>query len=399
MTTTVFSRWTPEAEHKLIEDAARVGQLAVAEIEEAERNAEFSQEVIQAMVDAGFHHMLLPRRYGGMVSMGTYEQALRTVASYNMSAAWLCYFWAIHPIWVAYMRNEAAELILSEDKLIADIFATQGRLEPDGTGWRLFGEWKMGSGGIYAEWIGLGALAQLPGWPEPGPVFAVVRTRDVEIIRNWDSLGLRATASHGARADGVFVPDEFVLPFLWFMIDPHTRPEPLDLEDPLFRVPFMALFLAGFAPIIATAARRMVDLLREYTERRIRVVQGGVLERDQGRSHRLLGNLYSRLDMVDALVDRYFRKLEELIERGENPISEQERSQMFAWRAQVVRESTLVAYEAFNFMGGMAVYKSHPAERLLRDIVTFANHPTQMFEDALSAYGRTVLGLPSGHIA
>jgi alkylation response protein AidB-like acyl-CoA dehydrogenase len=398
MTTTTVSRWTPEAEHKLIEDAARVGQLALAEIEEAERNAEFSQEVIRTMVDAGFHHMLLPRRYGGMVSMRTYEQVLRTVAYYNMSAAWLCYFWAIHPIWVAYMRNEAADLILSEDKLIADIFAAQGRLERDGTGWRLFGEWKFGSGAIYAEWIGLGALAQLPGWSEPGPVFAVVRTRDVEIVRDWDALGLRATASHGVRADGVFVPDEFILPFLWFMIDPRTHPELVDRGDPLFRVPFIPLFVAGFAPIIATAARRMVDLLREYTERRIRVIQGGVVEREQGRSHRLLGNLYSRLDMVDALVDRYFRKLEELIERGENPISEQERSQMFAWRAQVIRESTLVAYEAFNFMGGMAVYKSHPAERLLRDIMTFAAHPAQMFEDALSAYGRTILGLPSGHI-
>ena len=50
-------------------------------------------------------------------------------------------------------------------------------------------------------------------------------------------------------------------------------------------------------------------------------------------------------------------------------------------------------------MDGMAVYKSHLAERLLRDIMTFANHPAQMLGDALSAYGRTILGLPSGHIA
>ena len=76
--------------------------------------------------------------------------------------------------------------------MVADVFAPIGRLEKDGEGYRLYGQWNFASGVLWSEYIGLGAMADLGNGPEY--VMAVVRTTDpnFKLIENWDTLGLRS---------------------------------------------------------------------------------------------------------------------------------------------------------------------------------------------------------------
>ena len=63
----------------------------------------------------------------------------------------------------AYLPPKGREEVLGNHELIADVFAPLGRLEKDGDGYRLYGQWNFASGVLWSEWIGLGAMADLTG--------------------------------------------------------------------------------------------------------------------------------------------------------------------------------------------------------------------------------------------
>ena len=60
---------------------------------------------------------------------------------------------------VIFLQKEE-KIVLGKHELIADVFAPIGRMEKDGDGYRLYGQWNFASGVLWSEWIGLGAMAR-----------------------------------------------------------------------------------------------------------------------------------------------------------------------------------------------------------------------------------------------
>ena len=76
----------------------------------------------------------------------------------------------------------------------------------------------------------------------------VLTTTDpnLKLIENWDTLGLRATGSNGVHVDGAYIPEHLLLRGKdIFEMGKPTGGE-YDPEDPVYRMPFMQLFLVGF---------------------------------------------------------------------------------------------------------------------------------------------------------
>ena len=80
------------------------------------------------------------------------------------------------------------------------------------------------------------------------PLTALLRPEQVEIVENWDVVGLQGTGSNDLRVHGQFVPDE------WTFI---RGGEPT-VDEPLYRYPSIAY--AALAVIIFLHAVRSYQL-------------------------------------------------------------------------------------------------------------------------------------------
>lgn len=265
-------------------------------------------------------------------------------------------------------------------------------------GVRLSGQWNWGSGILFCDWVGLGAMVKVPGHgDEPQPCLVTVHKSQFEVIRNWDSFGLRATGSHAVKVSNAFVPWSKILPVVsakmsGIPVDGHYEP-----ETPIFRQPFMASFLMGFIAIAMGSAERMMDELIERTKKRQRAMYG-TKEWGSLLTQRNIGELDAKLEMIRAGYDRYVSRLEECVAKGESVLPDADEMRLGALRAKVVAESRDLCFRAFELLGGSAAYKGDPVERFPRDMFMVSVHITQAYEDHMAARGRTIFGLPGGVI-
>src|SRR5699024_4614671 len=148
---------------ELIERAREIGKLAEKHAIQTDLNRELPQEVIDKIIEAGFTRVHRPKEYGGQIlDYHTFGDIIRTVANYNISAAWITYFAIIHYIWAEFLSKEGCNEIFNTDDLLADVLATVGEVtnDEDGEGYRLSGHWNFCSGVLWSDWIGLGAVHQ-----------------------------------------------------------------------------------------------------------------------------------------------------------------------------------------------------------------------------------------------
>ena len=65
-------------------------------------------------------------------------------------------------------------------------------------------------------------------------------------------------------------------------------------------------------------------------------------------------------------------------------------------RSQAAKMAAEMALKVILTLGGTSIFKGDPVELFVRDVIAFASHPTQLWEDAMSSYGSTQFGGP-GH--
>jgi|GEM_PF-321676 len=379
----------------LLARADDVGRVAEVEAMEADRNAQFSDKLARAIKEAEFHKLMRPKRYGGLqVDLRTYAEIIRTVARHSVAAGWLTYFYSMHEVWAANLPPEGRDEIFGQGGLLADVVAPLGRVERDGDGYRLYGQWNFTSGVLHSDWIGLGAVMELPDSQNPEYCLLALPKSDLKIVENWDTVGLRASGSNGVVADGAFVPLHRILPAGRVMATGKPAGGDYDENDPVYRMPFMPLFLLGFPLVALGGAERIVQLFQERTEKRVRVFKMGAKEKESAGSQRLLAEMRMQLDAMDGLVNRYIRQLETWQAQGKTVVSDEEREQLFAWRGYVAKTSAEIAVRAMLTLGGTSIFKGDPVELFTRDLLAVAAHPNHLWEDAMAAYGRTIFGLP-----
>lgn len=379
----------------LLTSAKAVGQLAESEIIEADRNARFSAKIAQAIKEAQFNKLLKPKRYGGIsVDLRTYAEIIRTVSWHDIAGGWLAYFYSMHEIWAAYLPPKGREEIFGQGGLLADVVAPVGQAKRDGDGYRLYGKWDFCSGVLWSDWVGLAAMMQLPDGQEPEYCLLALPKSEVQIVENWDTIGLRASGSNRVVVEGAYVPLHRILPAGRIMTTGKPAGGDFDENDPVYRVPFMPLFLMGFPLVALGGAERIVSLFQEKTEKRVRVYKGGSKEKDSSISHRLLAELRIQLNAAEGLMERYIQQLEVWQKEGKTVVGDMEREQLFAWRGQIVKIVADIAVRVMLTLGGYSVYKGNPVEQFTRDLLTLATHPNSLYEDAMAAYGRTMFGLP-----
>ena len=98
--------------------------------------------------------------------------------------------------------------------------------------------------------------------------------------------GYAATGSNGVHVDGAYIPEHLILRGKDIFGLGKPAGGDYDPEDPVYRMPFMQLFLAAFPATSLGAMDRLIEIFQERTEKRVRVFNGGKNEKNGSGSQR-----------------------------------------------------------------------------------------------------------------
>lgn len=186
--------------------------------------------------------------------------------------------------------------------------------------------------------------------------FAVaMATAGVSLETDWDTLGMRGTGSQTIRFDHVFVPESAV-----------TLTRPRNGYHPVWDV-----ILAVALPMIMSAyvgiAEKALELVLQHVRKQ---------PRDAGHLPLIIGKMNN--SVVAARVQ--WREMVALCNDIDFKPGRELTVDMLSLKTNVVNSCIQSLQEGMQAIGGQSFYKTHPIERLFRDIQAARFHPLPEYE-------------------
>jgi alkylation response protein AidB-like acyl-CoA dehydrogenase len=371
-----------------------LGPALTAAADEIERTQEIPEPLLGQMHDARLFRMLLPRSVGGdQVDPWTYLRAIEELARFDGSVGWNTFVGNSAALIAPYIPLEAARTIFGDPRgLIAWGPPNQHRAIAAPGGYRVTGEWHFASGSRQANWIGAhcpvvepdGSL-RLNRFGKP-TIRTLLMPKSLSTpIRDWNTLGMRGTASEGYSIKDVFVSEEFS----------GTREDPTLRRDrgPLYAFTTQNLYAVGVAAVALGIARGMHEafmaLTIDKTPRYMaRLADNPAIQSAVARHEASLGAARSYL--IDIL--------KECWEGADDiePLASPERARVRLGCSHAIKVSLDVADETYKAAGTSAIFLGTPFERRFRDIHTLSQQ-IQSREQHFETVGKVMLnGDPDG---
>lgn len=230
---------------------------------------------------------------------------------------------------------------------------------------------------------------------EPDLVFALPRidAPGLTVLRNWDAMGMRATASHDIVCDGLVVPraEAYVVPTARFMA--LNQPAP-DQDIVAFQRRRRTLLI--LQAVWLGLAQAAFDFTVAYVQQRHGYVAGEVAAFGGSAGYRADEPwAQATLGAMDHWLETGRMVLYEAIARLDTPFSTPAAFQRHLARTSyhLRRMTEEVGMGAMQLCGAHAYVRQRPLERIFRDMmggVVMAMKTPQMAQ----ALGRGALGLP-----
>ena len=356
--------------------------------EETEQARRLAPAVVEALRETGLCRLAVPTSVGGLetdplVALEIFEE----LASAEASVAWIvwnnalpCFSSALFP------DRIQTELFGDRQRLFANSTRPSGTAVMTDDGFSVSGRWSLVSGCELADWIPLMCMVMEGNTPRrleggmPDARMMYVPKGSYTIIDTWHVAGLRGTGSHDVVVDNVRVPAERTYSYF----------DPIQLDRPLYRMPFMATMAAGCAAICLGLAHTARRALQELAATQQKANPGPGLQ-DRPTVQTLMAASAAELSAARLLLHTTLGEVWNASKEGTPVTSDQCAGlwQSALHTAKVARTNVTAVYEV---AGTDAIYEDCPIERIHRDIHVIAQHiilSPMRLEDA----GRMSLGL------
>ncbi len=375
-----MSTTTLPTDADLLERAAAVGAQIAGTTARHDIEGTFVEEGLAGLREAGLLALAVPSELGGsgatirQVAMVQRElahhcgsTALATSMHQHVTAFTAWRFRRGMPGAEATLRRVADEGIVLVSTGGGDFTHPKGEARKVDGGYRVSGRKQFASQSGFGDVLSTMFVYEDPEQGRRVLNMAVpVRAEGVTVLDNWDTLGMRGTASNDVVLEDVFVPEDKVL---------ANRPYGV-VDPPLQVIASIAMpIISGVYLGVAEAAyRAAVDVAMRKAEDPIVQRQVGLM------AHRLRVASWA----LDGALD----------EVGDDPDPSVHR---FSVAMTAKREIALAGIEvcdlAMEVGGGPAYFRGSPIERAYRDIRAATFHPLRP-EQTLVHGGRLALGLP-----
>ncbi|HEX3724268.1 MAG TPA: acyl-CoA dehydrogenase family protein [Nitrolancea sp.] len=199
--------------------ARDVGVVLDSEADATERLGTLSPRSVDALKESELFWILVPTELGGqgldvVTLMGVVEELSRADGSSGWSFMANASSTAI---FAAYCGDEAVDAMFvgSSRPIVAGMLGPGGNCEETSGGYVGSGRYSFASGGGHADWFGGGMFVLENGKPRklatgaPEQRVCLVPRERVELLANWDVMGLVGTGSYDYRIAEQFIGSDF----------------------------------------------------------------------------------------------------------------------------------------------------------------------------------------------
>ena len=383
----------------LLERARQVARLAAEQGQAIEQQRHLPDDLMQALKDSDLLRVLQPAYWGGYErDMRTFVQVATEIAKGDTSTGWVYCILGIHNFWVSYVEPELQNEIWGKDSsvLMADSFAPTGTAREVSGGYQLSGQWSFLSGLWCSDWVAVGArVAPEPDAPPEWTMMFVPKT-DYRPNDRWHVVGLQGSDSNTIVVEDAFVPHHRVY---WLERAERTGTSPGQQmhPNPLYQLPFIPTLGVALLPTAIGSARSAITHFQEWTQSRVSIYgPSDTPPAGTASAHIALAEAVTTIDALEGLMLQCTDEIVSEYGQGKPVPTAQARAKYYAWRSYIVRQSTRVVDRLFELSGGRSLYLQHPVQRIWRDLHAVSQHIALHFESGMEAYGRTLVGLPSG---
>jgi 3-hydroxy-9,10-secoandrosta-1,3,5(10)-triene-9,17-dione monooxygenase len=359
---------------------------------ETERTGRVSDDVIQALTDAGVFRATQPRQWGGMeLDLATFYEGMARLASACASTGWVASVVGVHPWHLALFADEAQREVWGDnpDERTSTSFAPTGSIRRANGGFNLSGRWHFSSGVDHCGWVVLGAGAPNEDGSSEFRTFLVPRRDYVIDQDSWRVTGLAGTGSKTVVLADAFVPEHRT----HRVVDNYHGTDPgFAVNDrPYYRLPWRLVFSYTIAAPSVGAAMGALDAFIELNRDRVSSY-GGPPAAQNPALHRPLARALATVDMARQRIGATWNELLARLEAGQT-IPYERRARAFYEAALAHDLCTGVVYELMGVNGARTMRADGTLQRCFRDLLAMRNHPAANMEFSAGLYAQAMLGV------
>ncbi|WP_030255682.1 acyl-CoA dehydrogenase [Streptomyces violens] len=331
----------------------------------AEELGRLTEDTARALLDAGVVRAALPRNLGGYeFSPRQLIETVERVSYHDAAAGWtMLALQLVTGTTAAYLDGVAAadlfpDVAGGEYALLAGHGTRPGRAVPVEGGYLVSGSWQFASGMAHATHIH--SAIQVEGTGELR-VLAMPKSQ-VELVDNWDVLGLRATHSIDYHCADVYVPATHT--YLATTTTPANG-------GAVYRLGLVNMAAIGHTGWALGAGRRLLDELKSVAAAKSGTRNAAV---DTAHFHAEYATAEAKLRSARAWAMEVWQGIEATLDAGELLSTKQDTLLRLAlnhatWTVQDVGQTV-------HRWAGTAAIRRGPIDRFLRDLATGTQHIT-----------------------
>ena len=362
---------------------------------ETDRLARLPEATVVDLEQARLFEITMPRRYGGLqLDVRTYMDAMVELGRGDASVAWAATLVNINNWFIATLfPPEVSEEVFAKPgaRAAAVLQPRSCKVRKVTGGFQIDeGVWPFNSGVYHAQWDVLGFPAQ----DEAGGylAFALLPISDVQILDDWDTIGVRGSGSSSVAVRNVFVPDIRI-----------SRPDSAQFgkykstqleHEWLYRAAFVPLGQIIIAFPALGAGLGALDIFMEQLPRRAIAYSPYTKQREAPVTHLQLGEASAKIDATRMIIANAADEIERHAKAGTAM------DQMI--QARIRRDTGFASrliWEGIDLLagasGGSFASVAHPLNRIWHDARVASLHATLVPSTVFELYGRMMCGLDS----
>ena len=371
----------------LLAEAEKISEVARGLAVDNERERRLVPALVERLRDSGLMRAGALRTLGAaQAPPGIALECAETIARGDAATGWCVSIAITSSLLAGYLPEEGAAEALGDARTIAaGVWAPRGVARPVDGGFLVSGRWAFCSGITHSEYF-FGGCVLVTGDEAEGapPVLRAVGipVREMEILDTWHTSGLRATGSHDAVADDVFIPTHRTISLLDGPV----------VDASLYRFPLFGYFALSIAAAALGNARGAIDDLLDLAGRKVALGARRTLA-EKPMTQAAVGQAEAALRAARAF---YYQAIDDAWQAAESggPVSVELRTGLRLAATHAVRTSAEVARSMYDLGGGSSIYETSPLQRRFRDANTATAH-MQVNPAMWETTGRVLLDLPT----
>ncbi|MBP0905088.1 acyl-CoA dehydrogenase [Mariniflexile gromovii] len=316
--------------------------------------SEFSSETLKWIANKNLWSLWVPKAYNGLeLSLTEGLKELQALAKTDGSLGWTVTLCSGATYFIGNLQPEVANHIFLNPKntvCFGGSGGVFGTAEKQGDDYIISGEWHYATGAPYLSHFTLNAKITDNGKPvlntdgTPLVYSFVIPKEAVTIIKDWETMGLKATATHSFKVEQVKVPSEYAFVYNTFY-----------LPQPIFKIPFSV-----FADL--TLWVNYLGMAEHFFDEASLVLKQQPLKPFILMLYKTNKELYKFAEAIEDFTN------------NESKITEAYIETIHANATASVKAISEAILKVYPLLGVKACSEKHPLNRIFRDYFTATQH-------------------------